>query len=298
MPTLTSPEKALIPHYPLIDSQNRPSMIAVREANGIDIVIDPGFLTPHRKDYYLYAFVQEGSSRHWIDDVPYTIKPGRFYFTVPPQVHLKEETCPMKGYFACFTEEFLMLEENLMLRQLPVIQNPAAAHELILSANDAVYLEDVMQKMAAEYKIGGAWKNQMLTSWLRVLVIYLSRLYTEQFGENKITQHHHLLRRFQQLISDHYADTHDVASYANLLHISPGYLNDIVKQHSGKTAISHIHSRLVVEAKRRLLHTELSVKQIADELGFEDAAYFNRFFKRLVDATPAAFGQQIREMYS
>jgi AraC family transcriptional activator of pobA len=47
-----------------------------------------------------------------------------------------------------------------------------------------------------------------------------------------------------------------------------------------------------------LLHTELSVKQIADELGFEDAAYFNRFFKRLTDATPMAYRQQIREMYS
>jgi AraC family transcriptional activator of pobA len=83
-----------------------------------------------------------------------------------------------------------------------------------------------------------------------------------------------------------------------LLNLTPGYLNDLVKQQSGKTAISHIHNRLVVEAKRRLLHTELSVKQIADALGFEDAAYFNRFFKRLTDATPMAYRQQIREMYS
>jgi AraC family transcriptional activator of pobA len=53
----------------------------------------------------------------------------------------------MQGWVAYFTEEFLLLEENKMLRQLPIIQNPAGAHELVLIAEDTIYLEDVMQKM-------------------------------------------------------------------------------------------------------------------------------------------------------
>jgi AraC family transcriptional activator of pobA len=57
-------------------------MIMVRESDGVETIIDPGFLMPHRKDYYLFAFVEQGNSRHWIDDVPYTVKPGNFYFTV------------------------------------------------------------------------------------------------------------------------------------------------------------------------------------------------------------------------
>ncbi|TSD67389.1 helix-turn-helix domain-containing protein [Inquilinus sp. KBS0705] len=298
MPVLTAPEKNVITSYPLLHDDGTPAMIQVRESDGIETIIDPGFLQPHRKDYYMFAFVEEGNSRHWIDDVPYIVKPGHFYFTIPPQIHLKEEICPMKGFVAYFTEEFLLLEENRMLRQLPIIQNPAAAHELTLSAADTTYLYDVMRKMLAEYNNGGEWHNQMLTSWLRVLVIYLSRMYTDQFGESRITPSHNLLKSYQQLITEHYTDTHDVAAYANQLNISPGYLNDVVKQQSGKTAISHIHNRLVVEAKRRLLHTHLSVKQIADELGFEDAAYFNRFFKRLAGDTPVSYRTKIREMYS
>jgi AraC family transcriptional activator of pobA len=298
MPVLTAPEKNVIANYPLLSEDGSPAMVMVRESDGVETIIDPGFLMPHRKDYYLFAFVEQGNSRHWIDDVPYTVKPGNFYFTIPQQIHLKEEICPMQGWVAYFTEEFLLLEENKMLRQLPIIQNPAGAHELVLSAEDTLYLKDVMQKMHTEYNSAGSWHNQMLTSWLRVLVIYLSRLYNEQFGESKITQNHCLLKNFQQLISEHYTNTHDVTAYASLLNLTPGHLNDLVKQQSGKTAISHIHNRLVVEAKRRLLHTELSVKQIADALGFEDAAYFNRFFKRLTDATPMAYRQQIREMYS
>jgi AraC family transcriptional activator of pobA len=299
MSVLTAPEKYIIPSYPLvaIDS-GEPAMIVVREANGVDIIIDDAFLLPHRKDYYFFAFIEQGDSRHWIDFMPYTIKPGHFYFTVPQQVHLKEESMPVKGFIAGFTDEFLSLEENRMLRRLPIIQNPAGAHELVLSPADIVYIEDVMRKMADEFNAGGAWQNQMLTSWLRVLVIYLSRLYTAQFGEHSITKNYCLLKSFQELIGEHHAELHDVAAYANQLNITPGYLNDVVKQQSGKTAISHIHNRLVVEAKRKLLHTDLSVKQIADELGFEDAAYFNRFFKRLTESTPIAFRQQIREMYS
>jgi AraC-like DNA-binding protein len=298
MPTLTAFDKPVIPTYPLLQRDGRVgALIEVREVTGGEAVIDNGFLIPHRKDYYLFVLVRAGSSRHWVDFMPYTIKPDHFYFTVPQQVHLKEDVAPMQGFITGFTEEFLLLEENRTLRQLPVIQNPAGAHELVLGPPDVVYLEDVMGKMLAEFNTGGNWHNQMLASWLRVLVIYLSRLYTDQFGDSKITQNHCLLKSFQQLIGEHYRHLHDVTGYANLLNLTPGYLNDVVKGQSGKTAISHIHGRLTVEAKRRLLHTHLSVKQIADELGFEDAAYFNRFFKRLTGATPIGYRQHIREMY-
>ncbi len=298
MPVLIATDKPVIPTYPLRQSDGKAgALIEVREATGGEAVIDSSFLIPHRKDYYLFVLVKTGSSRHWVDFLPYTIKPDHFYFTVPQQVHLKEDLTPMQGLIAGFTEEFLLLEENRTLRQLPIIQNPAGAHELVLGPQDVHYIEEVMRKILAEFNTGGNWHNQMLASWLRVLVIYLSRLYTDQFGESKITQNHCLLKSFQQLIGEHYRHLHDVTGYANLLNLTPGYLNDVVKGQSGKTAISHIHSRLVVEAKRRLLHTELSVKQIADDLGFEDAAYFNRFFKRLTGATPIGYRQHIREMY-
>jgi len=299
MSVLTAAENHTIKSYPLVTLDGgKPTMIEIHAANGVDVIIEDAFLLPHRKDYYFFAFVEQGNSRHWIDFTSYTVKPGHFYFTIPQQIHLKEESKPVKGYIAGFTEEFLLLEENRMLRQLPIIQNPADGHEIVLGAEEIVYIEDIMRKMAHEYKTGGAWQNQMLASWLRVLIIYLSRIYTEQFGQSKITPNQFLLKNFQELIGENHTQLHDVAAYANLLNLSPGYLNDQVKQQSGKTAISHIHSRLVVEAKRKLLHTDLSVKQIADELGFEDAAYFNRFFKRLTDSTPIAYRQQIREMYS
>ncbi|WP_183566639.1 AraC family transcriptional regulator [Mucilaginibacter sp. SP1R1] len=300
MSTLTAAEKPTIPTYPLTQSNGvGNSMIEVHQAQAScgEFRLDPAFLLPHRKDYYLFVLVKQGNNRHWIDFMPYTVKADTFYFTVPQQVHLKEHAGPMEGLMASFTDEFLQLEENRTLKQLPIIQNPAAGHELLLSAEDIRFVEEVMLKMVAEFNADSNWRNQMLGSWLRVLVIYLSRLYTNQFAKSRVNPNHFVLKSFQELISRHYHELHEVATYADKLNLTPGYLNDLVKQQSGKTAITHIHHRLIVEAKRRLLHTELSVKQIANELGFEDAAYFNHFFKRIADTTPVSYRQQIREMY-
>jgi AraC family transcriptional activator of pobA len=301
MSILTAIDKPAIPTYSLLqNSAIGSSMIEVREAGANNEVfkLDPAFLIPHRKDYYLFVLVKKGNNRHWIDFMPYTIKPDTFYFTVPQQVHLKEHAGQMEGFMASFTDEFLQLEENRTLQQLPIIQNPAGAHELLLTAADMDFIEDIMRKMLVEFNADGTWRNQMLTSWLRVLVIYLSRLYSEQYNETCITLNYCLLKSFQALISEHYATQHDVAAYAEKLNLTPGHFTEVIKQQSGKTAIAHIHERLVVEAKRRLLHTELSVKQIADEIGFDDAAYFNRFFKRITNTTPVNYREQIREMYS
>jgi len=254
-------------------------------------------LVPHRKDYYMFVLVRNGSSRHWIDTTPYTIKKNTFYISSPWQVQVKEQTEPLEGILLSFTEEFLNIDDDKTLRQLPVIQNPFNAHELSLQPQDFSFMEDLLQKMWIEYQTASEWRNTMLLSYLRVLSIYSSRLYTEQISKSAGTNERKLLTDFKKLINEQFSTLHQVADYAPLLNKTAGYLNEVVKQQSGKTAIEHIHERILLEAKRKLLHTEFSIKEIAYDLGFEDVAYFTRFFKRLTQQTPAAFRQAIREMY-
>jgi len=256
------------------------------------------FLVPHRKYYYMFVLVCNGSSRHWIDTTPYTLKNNTFYISSPWQVQVKEETNPLTGIIVSFSEEFLNMDESKTLQQLPVIKNPFNAHEFSLQPSDFLFIDDIMKKMWVEYEAKNEWRHAMLLSYLRILSVYSSRLYTEQLSKNAGTKERMLLQRFKHLIDERFAVLHQVADYAALLSITAGYLNEVVKQQSGKTAIEHIHERIVLEAKRQLLHTELSAKEIAYDLGFEDAAYFNRFFKRLTEQTPAAFRQVTREMYN
>lgn len=255
------------------------------------------FLVPHRKDYYFFVFVRQGNSRHWIDMKPYTLKPDTFYFTVPQQVHLKEEAQPLTGTSLSFSKEFLAMEENGLLKQLPIIQNPHNGHELRLNSQDIAFIEDIINKIDTEYHAKNNWQQSMLMAYTRVLLIYVSRLYTEQFNNTEAIPDRVLLQKYLSRIEESYKELHEVTAYADILNISAGHLSELVKEQSGKPAIAHIHERLILEAKRLLFHTDHSIKEIAFQLGFEDASYFNRFFKRLARHTPLEYRNATREMY-
>ena len=254
-------------------------------------------LVPHRKDHYLVVFIRRANTRQWIDMTPVMIKDNTVYFTGPNRIIVKEEFVQLWSTGIAFTKEFLSLQENASLLQLPIIQNPQNGCEIQLKEADIVFLEDILARLNTEYLTSSEWQQRMLTAYLTVLLTYLSRLYTEQYKETGVSVDKLLLKSFQAKINECFRELHEVGDYASLLNISAGHLSDVVKMQSGKPAIKHIHERLVMEARRSLFHTSNSLKEIAFELGFSDASYFNRFFKRETGATPAEYRASIREMY-
>jgi AraC-like DNA-binding protein len=254
-------------------------------------------LIPHRKDYYLLVFAHRGNSRHWVDMAPYVTRDNTFYIFSPNQLTVKEEPKPMWATALAFTAEFLALQQCASLAKLPLIQNPHNVHEIRLSPDDVRFNEEILEKMFSEYTRPNDWSQPMVTAYLTVLLTYLSRLYTEQFERDPFSMDKLLLKKYQATIDDHFRQLHQVSDYASLLHVSSGYLSEVVKVQSGRSAITHIHDRLVLEARRMLFHTHQSLKEIAFDLGFSDASYFSRFFKRETTLTPAEYRQITREMY-
>jgi len=291
-------EEQIIPSYafePHRHSGNH--MFCIDRLNTAASYGNKDLLIPHRKDYYFMVLIKSGGSRHWIDMKPYDIKPNKFYFTVPHQVHLKEEMTPLTGICLRFNRDFLATDHDGTLSSLPIIQNPHNGHELSLDAKDLQFVEDILGKLLDEYDSKSAWQPAMLLSYMRILLVCLSRLYTEQFSGSGQGEDRLLLKRYLAKIEDSYRQLHEVADYASLLNISPGHLGDVVKEQSGKPAITHIHERLAMEAKRLLFHTDQVIKEIAFHLGFEDASYFSRFFKRMTGHTPQVYRDNFREMY-
>jgi AraC family transcriptional regulator, transcriptional activator of pobA len=255
------------------------------------------FLIPHRKDHHLLVFVRRGTGRHWVDMTPYVLKKNALYFLQPGQVIVKEESTHVWSMGIAFTPEFLSLQ-NVSLNTLPILQNQYNRHELQLTPKDARVVDDTLQKIHAEYLQPGEWQQRMLAALLVVLLTYLSRIYLEQFkGDDAIIMDKQLLAQFHATINERFRQLHEVSDYASILNISAGHLSDVVKNQSGKPAIKHIHDRLVMEARRMLLHTNQPLKEIAYDLGFSDASYFNRFFKRETGGTPADYRTNIRKMY-
>lgn len=238
-----------IPSYSLEDEQRSGGLFTMNRLGGA-AGYGRNMLVPHRKDYYLLVFVRQGQSRHWVDMKPYVLKNNAFYFTVPHQVHVKEEPKPLWGTSIAFTKEFLALQDNALLSGLPLIRNPHNGHELLLNDADVAFVEDILGKLYIEYSDSRAWRQRMLAAYLTALLTYLSRLYTEQFNDNGTSSDKMLLEAYQGRIEECFRALHEVSAYASLLHISAGHLSEVVKAQSGKPAIKHIHERLVLEARR------------------------------------------------
>ncbi|MBV8252394.1 MAG: helix-turn-helix domain-containing protein [Chitinophaga sp.] len=295
MNTLAS--SVVIPKYSLEQSGGKDNLFDIRLVDS-DYKEHPSiFLTPHRKDFYMLVLVEEGDRKHWVDMEPYTLQPDTLYFTTPQQVQVKEDPRPMRGIVLSFTESYLLTNASPQIRQLPIIQNPNNGHELQLQPEAMAFLRDIMEKMLLEYEQRPDWHNSMQQAYLQLLLVYLSRLYTEKFSTSERQPDRILLKKYLQLIDSNYTTHHEVAAYAGLLNISAGHLGDVIRQQSGRSAIEHIHARVLLEARRMLFHTDQSIKEIAFALGFEDASYFNRFFKRGYNQTPLAFRNATREMY-
>jgi AraC family transcriptional activator of pobA len=254
-------------------------------------------LLPHRKNHYLIVLMRKGGTRQWIDMIPFTLKPNTVYFYAPNRIIVKEGTEEIWATGIAFTKEFLSLQENASLTKLPIIESPQGGHELLLTDEDLRFMEELLTKINMEYRNPNDWQQRMLAAYLTLLLTYLSRLYVEQFNAQQISPERNLLKSYQGKINDSFREFKEVGDYASQLNISTGHLSEVVKMQSGKPAIKHIHERLILEARRLLFHTSNSLKEIAFDLGFSDASYFNRFFKRETGSTPAAYRAKIREMY-
>jgi AraC family transcriptional activator of pobA len=254
-------------------------------------------LLPHRKNHYLIVLMRKGGTRQWIDMIPFTLKTNTVYFYVPNRIIVKEGTEEIWATGIAFTKEFLSIHENASLSKLPIIESPQGGHELLLTDEDLIFVEELLTKINTEYTNPNDWQQRMLAAYLTLLLTYLSRLYVEQFKAQPSSLERNLLKSYQGKINESFRELKEVGDYASQLNISPGHLSEVIKTQSGKPAIKHIHERLVLEARRLLFHTSNSLKEIAFDLGFSDASYFNRFFKRETGSTPAEYRTKIREMY-
>lgn len=271
-------------------------MFAIRQFNGV-IIHQSELLVPHRKDYYLLVFSKSGNSRHWVDMTAYTTKEYAVYFLTPQQLTVKEESTPMWGTAIAFNQQFLAMQENAPLSQLPIIQNPANGHELLLTTEDVAFVEAILARIHEEHHLASEWKQGMISAYLNVLLTYLSRLYQVQFKSNVVSKDKTLLSKYRLEIERNFRDLQRVSDYASRLAVSAGHLSEVVKALTGKPAITYIHDRIILEARRLLVHSDDGLKEIAFELGFSDASYFSRFFKRETGTTPMAYRSSIREMY-
>ena len=251
---------------------------------------------PHRHNFYEILYVTEGAGTHFVDFNTYPIKPNTFFFISPGQVHYWSTTVPLKGEILVFTNDFLLLApaDYMVMQDLSFFHTVEGSSTLKLNDIDHLEMMLLYQAIAKEFKVDDYRKSSALRAYLHILLLHIQRIYEVQEIRDDGTQNsiaQKLTRQFKQLVSKRSSIARPVEEYATQLGISSKHLHRTVKATTGYTPGQLIRQEVVLEAKRLFQHTNLTATEIGFRLGFDDASYFGRFFKREVGLTPGQFRQ-------
>lgn len=159
-------------------------------------------------------------------------------------------------------------------------------------------LMELVRHIDGEYRRPASGRDALLGALIQALTIEASRLAIGSSDNgssdngNSTTPHQrsrHHLRRFEALVEESFRHQPNIEELAAQLELSSAHLNSICRQQAGTSALALLHQRLLLEARRELTYTNLTIAQVSDGLGFSDPAYFTRFFKRLTGVSPSNF---------
>lgn len=254
-------------------------------------ILNPNNLKfPHRHDFYNLIFITEGSGTHDIDFKQYEIQPNQLFFMDDCQVH-EWELQNIKGFTLFFKKEFYEVDEkSLLLKTLPFFNNSDSDLPVVVfNENDSQIVQTIFEEILIEFQQKNAHYQQLIKVKLKSLLLYSLRAYKPLYIESSSDLNISKIRSFEKLIEKHFITLKSVKHYADLLNITPNYLNSICNKTTGKSAGEMIRKRIILEAKRLLIHTTLSVCEMAFALGYQDCSYFIRVFKNDTGQTPEQF---------
>jgi len=246
---------------------------------------------PHKHNFYIVLLLTSGYGTHTIDFKTYTVQPRTVYFLSPGQVHSWQLTTDADGYILFFTSKFYLWgHPQNKLYDFPYFN--ALLHRPLLQVTEAeeVQLTEIIRSIAREHVGRQPSKEDIIRDYLDILLILLTRMYQAQNPEEQVSSGELLqLQNLENLIDRHYKAHQPVSFYADQLHVTVKQLNESSKRTIGKTVKELIQHRVVLEAQRLLVHSPLTITQIAAELGYFDNSYFSRFFKKHAGQTPEQF---------
>ncbi|SMO76799.1 AraC-type DNA-binding protein [Chryseobacterium rhizoplanae] len=257
-----------------------------RTQNAEDILLDKGI---HRDSHYIFTCMESGHVKMMVDFKTVESKDSTLFCVLPGQVHqglLMKDVC---GWFVAVKAELVPdTVRSFFDESLGEIQPLAIDKTLIQEVNTtasllhASYTDDMLSS-----KKGFLVVQSLLNAFLGMFVLIYSRknLFPAS-SENRALQ---LSRTFRSLVRKDFKTTKSPSEYAEILNITRGYLTEAVREATGKPAQHWIHQEILIEAKRLLVFTSLSVKEIAYELGYSDHTYFSRLFSKLEDQSPSEF---------
>lgn len=276
------------PQHPLISLVNYADIKHSPENNNISWVYA----------FYFVALKKNMNSKFKYGQQEYDFDEGTMFFVSPGQVfriEVNQDAPDKSGWMLLIHPDFLW--------NMPLAKSIKKYEYFSYSVNEALFLSEkeedivtgVIKNIQHEYHGNiDKFSQQIIISQIEVLLNYADRFYNRQFITRKITNHE-VLDRLETILNQHFNDTAVVKGLptvqyiAQQLNLSSDYLSTLLKVTTGMNTQQHIHEKLIEKAKEKLSTTNLSVSEVAYELGFEHSQSFNKLFKAKTNLSPLAF---------
>jgi len=249
--------------------------------------------SPHRHDYYTIIFIEQGEGVHFVDFTEYQVEDRTIFFIQPGQMHQLALSSEPIGWVITFTEEFLIANSipEKLINDIYLFNDYGQSPPLPINEKDLPVYKSLIEQMAHFAASLETYTQEAVGSLVKVFLIQSNNHCSLHKSNNPqlIETSNHILRTFKQSLNKKYASTHMVSDYADEMAVTSDYLNKTVKNLTGKSAKDHIQSKLITEAKRSLLFSDITNKELSYALGFEESAHFNNFFKKITGQTPSEF---------
>ena len=250
---------------------------------------------PHRIRFYVIVFTMQGEGSHFIDFKKYKYQRGTIFFISKEQVHAFEENFNRQARFMFFTEAFYQkILIGLNLSQRLSLFNYYLYEPLIhLDGVEYHIFNRLVEHIWNEYFSKNDFATEeLIISALRTFLLFSERK-RRKIIDNKIhSPYEKDFFDFQKLLEDQILKTRKVADFAAQMNISTKKLNRITQEVASMPAKNYIHQLFLLEIKRLLMNTDLSVKEIGFNCNFEETTNFVRYFKTHAGITPSKFRKE------
>lgn len=248
-------------------------------------------LGAHRDDHYIFILLEKGNGRMMVDFQQHHLSAPALFYVLPGQVHQYIVTGNVSGWF--------MAADRLLIGDLfqPVLHETVNHGPLPLTPQQLASISNIMALLdGSRHATGMPYYKPVLNSLVNAFAGMVAGVYAEHAGRDKqALRSAAITSAFRQLVSAEYKTLKSPADYARRLNLSLSYLNETVKANTGFTVSYWIQQETMVEARRLLYYSRISVKEVAYQLGYDDPTYFSRLFKKVVGLTPGEYRRRYRE---
>ena len=259
-------------HDPLkirVNSNDNPYPSADREQKQLE---------PRRLVSYFIVLIDSGSVTYQLDLQDITITDGGLLFAMPNQIFVPPaQTANLKYYKVLFDENTLAL----LPQRFSFLVNPLHSQTITLDGPARERVRKVFEILnQILYTDKHSADSEITLAYLNLLLSELNSAYFKNVPVATVNTNLSKFVAFKLMVETHLTEQPSINAIAGKLSLTPNSLYRLVKEHSGTSPKDFLTNRLMMEAQRKLRYSNLSVKELAYELGFNDPDYFSRLFKK------------------